>query len=412
MISLQKAKSMIQEHLFQLETESVSLSEAGGRVLAEEIRATAPSPIFDHSAMDGFAVRSVDTRGASLDNTVTLQLVGVSSAGTPSDAVLRGGDCIQCMTGAQIPEGADAVIMVEDSSGFSDSETVQIMLEAFPGKHIRRQGEEIKKGALLIQKGRLLTPSEIGVCATFGYGELTVYKKPKVAIFSTGDELIEPGEDLGKGQIYNSNLYVFAELITRVGADIVTRDVIKDDKSSLRRFLSKALETCDVIISSGGVSMGRYDFVREVFIELGVEEHFWRVAQKPGKPIFFGSGNSTLIFGLPGNPVSAYIGFMEWVWPALESMMGQKRSHKTTGILKKSFPRERGKYRFLFGEAWIENGQLVCQPSDKVGSHMLSSSLHSNCILGAERGDGPLEPLERISVHLLPWRSLENRESP
>ena len=156
--------------------------------------------------------------------------------------------------------------------------------------------------------------------------------------------------------------------------------------------------------------MGRFDYVREVFMALGVEEHFWRVAQKPGKPLFFGTGSSTLIFGLPGNPVSSYIGFMEWVWPVLESMMGQKRTHKVTGILKKPFPRERGKYRLLFGEAWIENGQLVCQPSDKIGSHMLSSSLSSNCILGTERGDGPLQPLERITVHILPWKSIEQRE--
>ena len=407
MISLQEANSIIRHNTFELESERVYLTLAGNRVLGQDVVASFPSPQFDNSAMDGFAVRSRDTKGANPENPVTLTMVSISSAGKPSNVSLNPGECIQCMTGAKIPDGADAIIMVEDSSGFSDSDTVQIMIETFPGKHIRKMGEEIKEGETLIQKGTTATPSEIGTCATFGYGELVVSKKPKIAIFGTGDELIEPGKDLGEGQIYNSNLYVFKELVDRAGGEVVMQDVIKDDKDSLREFLSRALETCDVIISSGGVSMGRYDYVRDVFIELGVLEHFWKVAQKPGKPLFFGTGNSTLIFGLPGNPVSSYIGFMEWVWPVLETMMGKKESKKVTGILKKPFPREKVKYRFLFGDAWIENGQLVCQPSTKVGSHMLSSSLQANCILGTKPGDNLLQPGAPIEVNMLPWKFIK-----
>ena len=407
MISFQEAKSIINNNVFELQSERVYLTLAGNRVLAQDIVATFPSPIFDNSAMDGFAVRSRDTKGASPENPVTLTMVSISSAGTPSNVSLNPGECIQCMTGAKIPDGADAIIMVEDSSGFSDSDIVQIMIETLPEKHIRKMGEEIKEGEILIQKGTTGTTREIRTCATFGYGELVVSKKPKIAIFGTGDELIEPGNNLGEGQIYNSNLYVFKELVDRAGGEIVVQDVIKDDKDSLREFLSRALETCDVIISSGGVSMGRYDYVRDVFIELGVVEHFWKVAQKPGKPLFFGTGNSTLIFGLPGNPVSSYIGFMEWVWPVLETMMGKKESKKVAGILKKPFPREKVKHRFLFGDAWIENGQLVCQPSTKVGSHMLSSSLQANCILGTMRGDNPLQPGEQIEVNILPWKIIK-----
>ena len=407
MISLQEAKSIINNNTFELQSERVHLTLAGNRVLRQDVVASFPSPQFDNSAMDGFAVRSRDTKGASPENPVTLTMVSISSAGTPSNVSLNPGECIQCMTGAKIPDGADAIIMVEDSSGFSDSGTAQIMIETFPGKHIRNMGEEIKEGEILIQKGTTATPSEIGTCATFGYGELVVSKKPNIAIFGTGDELIEPGKNLGEGQIYNSNLYVFKELVDRAGGEVVMQDVIKDDKDSLREFLSRALETCDVIISSGGVSMGRYDYVRDVFIELGVVEHFWKVAQKPGKPLFFGTGNSTLIFGLPGNPVSSYIGFMEWVWPVLETMMGKKESKKVTGILKKPFPREKVKYRFLFGDAWIENGQLVCQPSTKVGSHMLSSSLQANCILGTMQGNNPLQPGEPIEVNMLPWKFIK-----
>ena len=407
MISLQEAKSIINNNTFELQSERVHLTLAGNRVLRQDVVASFPSPQFDNSAMDGFAVRSRDTKGASPENPVTLTMVSISSAGTPSNVSLNPGECIQCMTGAKIPDGADAIIMVEDSSGFSDSGTVQIMIKTFPGKHIRKMGEEIKEGEILIQKGTTATPSEIGTCATFGYGELVVSKKPKIAIFGTGDELIEPGKNLGEGQIYNSNLYVFKELVDRAGGEVVMQDVIKDDKNSLREFLFRALETCDVIISSGGVSMGRYDYVRDVFLELDVLEHFWKVAQKPGKPLFFGTGNSTLIFGLPGNPVSSYIGFMEWVWPVLETMMGKKESKKVTGILKKPFPREKVKYRFLFGDAWIENGQLVCQPSTKVGSHMLSSSLQANCILGTKPGDNLLKPGAPIEVNMLPWKFIK-----
>ncbi len=406
MISFQKAKLIIKKHLFTLETEQVHLRESGGCVITQDVIATFPSPLFDNSAMDGFAVRSKDTYGASPDNPVLLKLAGVSSAGTPSDVSLKEGECIQCMTGAKIPDGADAVIMVEDTSGFSGSEFVQIMVESFPGKHVRYQGEEIKKGEILIQKGTNLSPSEIGTCATFGYDNLMVFKKPKVAIFGTGDELVEPGNQLGEGQIYNSNLYVLSELAIRAGTEVILREVIKDDLSSLRTFLLEAINSCDIVISSGGISMGKHDYVRDVFIELGVEEHFWKVAQKPGKPLFFGTGHNTLIFGLPGNPVSSYIGFMEWVWPVINTMTGQPAPTPLTGILKKPFPIEKVKHRFLFGKAWIENGQLVCEPTPKVGSHMLTSSLKTNCILGAPQGERSLQPGEKITVHILPWENI------
>ncbi|MEA1881994.1 MAG: gephyrin-like molybdotransferase Glp [Candidatus Marinimicrobia bacterium] len=407
MIPFKDAKTIIEKHLFKLGFESVPLSDAGNRILAQDIVATFPSPQFDNSAMDGFAVRYEDLKGASKENPVTLKLVGISSAGSPSEETLGPSECTQCMTGAKIPHGANTIVMVEDSSGFSDLKSVQIFLEIPPGKHIRKKGEEIKKGEVLISKGTPITPSEIGTCATFGYGKLSVAKKPKIAIFGTGDELIEPGNKPKLGEIYNSNLYVFAELAERVGAEVIMRNVIKDDRDALHSFLSEALETCDIVISSGGVSMGRFDYVREVFMALGVTEHFWKVAQKPGKPLFFGTGDSTLIFGLPGNPVSSYIGFMEWVWPVLETMMGKPETKKLTGILKKPFPREKVKYRFLFGNAWMEDGKLVCKPSTKVGSHMLSSSLGANCILSSDSGESPLQKGGNIDMEMLPWKSLK-----
>ena len=407
MISVNDAKSIIQKNIFELKPEIIDLSESSEKTLAKNIKAKFPSPSFDNSAMDGFAVRSSDTFGATKTNMVSLKNIDVSSAGSPSDLVLKKGECIQCMTGAKIPEGADAIIMVEDTSGFSNDESVQIMIEAKVGQHIRKMGEEINEGDTLIKKGTIISTSEIGVCASSGYGELVVSKKPKVAIFATGNELVEPGKNLKEGEIYNSNLFLFADLVNKAGSKVLMRNVIKDDKSSLRSFLFDALETCDVIISSGGVSMGRYDYVREVFIDLGVKEHFWKVAQKPGKPFFFGTNNKSLIFGLPGNPVSAYIGFMIWVWPVLKELMGSLKDQLVKGILSEPFPLETSKQRYLFGQSWIENGKLRCKASTKIGSHMLSSALEANCILKASKGEGFLKPGDFIDVIMLPWKTIK-----
>ncbi len=407
MISFQKAKTIIKKNLFILGRETVNLNNSVGRVLREDVVASFPSPRFDNSAMDGFAVRAADTTHASTKNPIELKIIDVSSAGSPSKITIEAGECIQCMTGAEIPEGANAIIMVENTSGFSNSNKVKIMNPASPGAHIRKRGEEIDEDDILITKGTKITTNELGTCATFGYGDLSVSKKPKVSIFGTGNELVEPGQKLGKGQIYNSNLYVFTDLVEKAGALIQMKEVIKDNKESLKSFLSKALKESDIIISSGGVSMGRYDYVRDVFIELGVEEHFWKVAQKPGKPLFFGTKGNKLIFGLPGNPVSSYIGFMEWVWPVIQSLMGENIKRTLYGVLDDFFPREKTKYRFLFGNAKCKNGVIICSPTSRLGSHMLTSALGANCILGSESGDGPLKPGDLIKINLLPWKTIE-----
>lgn len=407
MIGFKEAKSIVNSHLFRLGTETVQLNKSSDRTLAEDVVASFPSPMFDNSAMDGFAVRSRDTVGARNEKPVTLKMVSISAAGSPSDLEIGSGECAQCMTGAEIPKGADAVVMVEDTSGFSDSDTVKIFLETLPGKHIRKKGEEIKEQELLIPKGTPITSSELGTCATFGYSKLSVSKQPEITLFGTGNELVEPGLPLEAGQIYNSNLYMLSDLVEKAGGKVGKKEIIKDNKKSLRSFLSQTLQTSDVVITSGGISMGRYDYVREVFTELGVREHFWKVEQKPGKPLFFGTKDSTLIFGLPGNPISSYIGFMEWVWPALEYLNGKPKRKKLTGILTQPFPREAVKKRFLFGKAWIENNQLLCKPTTKIGSHMITSALGANCILTSSLGEGMLKEGEKITVCLLPWMPLK-----
>ena len=407
MISVKEASKIIDDHISIVPQEKVSINVAEGRVLAQDIVASFPQPRFNNSAMDGFAVRAADTKGASKKTPVDLRMVGVVSAGSLGDIVVGPGQCAQCMTGALIPEGADAIVMVESSSGYESGPEVQMYTEVQEGQHIRRVGEEIQSGKVLINDGSSITTAELGTLATFGYKDVRVYRKPRLAIFATGDELVEPGNDLLPGQIYNSNLYVFEDLVRRAGAEVTLKSVIKDDQASLKTFLTDAFYSCDMIISSGGVSMGRFDYVRDVLMELNVMEHFWRVAQKPGKPLFFGSREKALIFGLPGNPVSAFIGFMEYVWPVLEIMSGKSGSSTLSAVLDESFPREKEKTRYLFGNTWSENGQLICAPSKKVGSHMLTSSLKANCIIIAEPGDKPLTKGSKIRVHLLPWKTIK-----
>ena len=406
MITVDKAKLIIEKYINILDIEKIELKNSGNRVLAEDILANFPSPLFDNSAMDGFAVRSSDLSGAKHSSPIQLKLIGISSAGSPTDIIVREGQCVQCMTGAKIPAGADSIIMVENTSGF-DNNVVQFFSETSIGNNIRKKGEEVEKGTTLILKGTRITPSEIGILATFGYGSVSVYKRPKIAIFGTGDELVEPGNDLDHGQIYNSNLYVFSELVKKSGSELIIKKVIKDDKDSLKTFLNTALEECNIIISSGGVSMGKHDYVRDVFIELGVKEQFWKVAQKPGKPLFFGTRNSSLIFGLPGNPVSSYIGFMIWVWPVLIQMMGESEDLSVTAILREKFPLENQKHRYLFGKAWYEENTLVCKPTTKLGSHMLLSSKNANCIIEASKGDNYLELGTRVQINLLPWKIIK-----
>ena len=407
MITVDDAKLIIDNYTHTKSVEKVDLDNAENRVLSMDITAKISSPLFDNSAMDGFAIKSSDLKGASKVNPAKLNLVSISSAGTPTKRILKSGECIQCMTGAQIPNGADSIVMVEQTSGFNNKKIIYFFSETAEGNHIRKKGEEIKKGEHLISKGTKITPSEIGILATFGYGSVWVYKRPKIAIFGTGDELVEPGNELKAGQIYNSNLYVMADLVKKTGSKVIIKEVIKDDKNALRLFLKEAIEQCDIIISSGGVSMGKYDYVRDVFIELGVKERFWKVAQKPGKPLFFGNKSSTLIFGLPGNPVSSYIGFMIWIWPVLEKMIGLVDESFVSATLKVDFPTEKQKHRFLFGEAWLERGILVCKPSLKLGSHMLSSSKNANCIIGVEKSDSPLKSGNKVQIKLLPWKAIK-----
>ena len=418
MITVREAQDRIRAAIPAPVTEQVGFRSATGRVLAHDILATMPQPRFTTTAMDGFALRAADTRQAIPDQPVGLEVAGGVLAGDPGQLTIGPGQCAQIMTGAPLPAGTDAVVMVEQTAGFG-ADTIQITAPVPQGQYVRREGEEVRQGQLLIPAGTRVGPGELGILATYGYAQVEVVAQPRVALVATGDELRDPGTQLEQGQIYNSNLYVLAHLAALAGGEPAQVRTIGDDPPVLKAFLAEALESSQVVVSSAGVSMGRSDYVRQALLELGVEEVFWKVAQKPGMPLLFGRRGPVLIFGLPGNPVSAFICFMEYVWPALEALLrlasapqsaaasapptAAAPAPKLSAILASPFPSEPAKHRFLFGQAWLEEGRLLAAPSEKLGSHMLSSALGANAILEAPPGPASLPPGAQVRLRLLPW---------
>lgn len=406
MISVKKAHQIINGFIPHPSSETVPLESCSGRILAQEICAPFPQPRFDNTAMDGYAVRSKDTSGASKTNPVKLTLVNTIRAGSTESSEINSGECARIMTGAPIPEGSDAVVMVEHTSGFNEVHQVSIFSSVRIRENIRFAGEEIRENESLIKKGNEISSGEIGVLATFGFEQVKVFKNANISVFATGDELKSPGEKLKPGEIYNSNLPVLADLIQKSGSKLIHSGTVGDNPKSLIGFLKKTFPISDIIIASGGISMGKFDYVRDVFSEMGVKEHFWKVAQKPGKPLFFGTSKDKMIFGLPGNPVSSYICFTEYIWPVLQKWKSAKKKEKVGATLKSPFPTDQQKHRFLFGIVWSEKGKLYCEPTEKLGSHMQSSALNANAILEAKPDQENLPAGQIITVNILPGSAL------
>ncbi|MEE9466623.1 MAG: gephyrin-like molybdotransferase Glp, partial [Candidatus Neomarinimicrobiota bacterium] len=367
MISVEEARKIVAETVRIPQPEPVPLRDLAGRVLAAPVEAPYPQPRFTNSAMDGFAVRSADLADARKTHAVTLSLTGVAKAGPGAPGNVGPGKCRQVMTGAALPAGADAVVKVEDTSGF-ESSPVGFYHSPEQGEHIRPAGGEIKAGGRLMSAGTRLGPAELGVLAGCGLTEAQVYPQPRVAIITTGDELIAPDQELQPGTIYNSNRPLLGALTDLAGAKLVHQESVPDDPTTLRVNFTAALQQASVVVTCGGVSMGRFDHVRDVLATMGVKQLFWQVAQKPGKPLYFGVGLDSLVFGLPGNPVSALIAFMEFVWPTLEALQGLAQPPRPRANLAAPFPRIPDRSRFLLGEAWVEDRRVMARPTRKRGS--------------------------------------------
>ena len=313
-----EAVRLVLENTHRLPAEDVPLVEAQGLALVEDLKARFDSPPFDNSAVDGYAVRSADAEAGR-----TFRVVDEAPAGRPARKGVGVGEAIKIFTGGVIPEGADAVVMVENTSGWG--EEFELKKAATAGQNVRGSGEDVREGDVILKAGTEVGPPEIALAATQGYGTLPVYRRPEVVVLSTGTELVEPGErDLSPGEIYDSNSFAVMAQAQEIGARARRVSAASDDAEVLRNAVSEALETADVVVTSGGVSVGEKDLVKGTMLELGVEQVFWGVKFKPGKPLFFGVRDGASVFGLPGNPVSAMVCFELFVRPALVRMMGRK----------------------------------------------------------------------------------------
>lgn len=327
MISVREALQRVLESLPRMGGEQVPLAAARGRALAADIRALRDVPPFRNSAMDGFAVRSADVASASAAAPVVLRVLETVGAGAVARQAVVGGTAIRIMTGAPMPEGADAVVRVEDTEEAPGGVAVRAALRA--GANVREPGEDMRAGETVLVAGRELRPADVGLLASLGLPHVRVSRHPRVAILATGDELVDVGEPLGPGQIVNSNAYTLAAAVEEAGAEPIHLGIVRDRPEQIRAAFAEAM-TADLVLSTGGVSVGSFDYVRPMLAELGYEECFWKVAQKPGKPLTFGRCGRTPVFGLPGNPVSSLVCFYLYVVPALRTMMGLARVHLPT----------------------------------------------------------------------------------
>jgi molybdopterin molybdotransferase len=319
MISVREALDRVLDHLPRLGGEQVALPEARGRVLAAPVRASRDVPPFRNSAMDGYAVRAADLAGAGVERPVRLRVLETIGAGDVPSASVTPGTAVRIMTGAPLPDGADAVVRLEDTREAAEEVEVRSAIE--PGSNVRHPGEDVRAGDVVLSGGRSLRPADVGVLASLGVTFVDVRCRPRVAILSTGNELVDVGEPLGPGQIVNSNAFTLAAAVEEVGGIPIRLGIVRDQPELIRAAFQLAFRA-DLVLSTGGVSVGSFDYVRGILAELGCEERFWKVAQKPGKPLTFGMRGDTPVFGLPGNPVSCLVCFYVYVVPALRTMMG------------------------------------------------------------------------------------------
>jgi molybdopterin molybdotransferase len=383
----------------RLGIETVPIGTALDRVLAADVRAGADIPGFAASAMDGFAIRDLEA-GARLI------LVGESRAGRPFPGSLSPGQAVRISTGAVVPRDAAAVVRQEDVS-VSDG-TIEIGVASAAGDNVRRPGEDMHSGEVILEAGVRIGPAELGAAVAAGAGELDVAVRPAVTVLSTGDELRAPGEPLGPGEIHNSNRPMLAALVTRCGgvpAPAAVRDgVLPDDLPATRRALEAALEVSDVVIVSGGVSVGPHDHVKPALGELGVTEHFWGVALQPGKPTWFGSLGRKLVFALPGNPVSAVVTFSLFTRPALDALLGARPLTAPVPEARLAGPVRRNPVRDQALRVRLEqqDGVAVVTPTGAQGSHLLTSILRADCLAIIPRGEGQLQAGTPVRLQALP----------
>lgn len=382
-----------------LDSELVPLKDTLSRVLAEDICSAGDLPPFDNSAMDGYAVISADTKGASKESPVILNVLAEAPAGKVVDAEVVHGTAVQIMTGAPIPQGADSVVMVEDTAKCDYN--VSVYREARLGANIRPAGEDVKNGELVMQAGRRIRSMEMGMLAALGKTDVAVYRRPRVAIITSGNELVDVNITPGPGQIRNSNRYSLYAQVLSAGAEVSMSAQVVDERDELENVLSSAAEISDLIMVSGGVSVGDYDFVKETLAKLG-EILFWRVFIKPGKPLTYGKINGIPMFGLPGNPVSSMVTFDMFVRPSIYRMMGLATESNTSvsGVITQNIRHNPCIREFVRAVTVWENGVYSSTPTGKQGSGRLSTMLNANSYIVIPEGIADLAEGDCVNIIL------------
>ena len=368
--------------------EWVPVRGALSRILAEDVISPVDVPNHTNSAMDGYALAASDLLAADL------KVIGTAWAGSAYAGPVGSGECVRIMTGAVIPDRCDTVVMQEQAERIDDR--IRLAAGQKPGQHVRRAGEDLAAGEIALVRGRCLLPSDLGMVASLGIGELAVLRKPRIAFFSNGDELRSIGETLALGDVYDSNRYTLHGMLTRLGVEFIDLGVIPDDRDRIRETFLRAAAIADVVITSAGASVGDADYVKEVLDEIG-EVKFWKLAMKPGRPLSFGKIDHAHFFGLPGNPVSVMVTFYQFVLPALRQLMGEENwvplrlPARTLNQLKKRPGRTEYQRGYLVQN---ESGDLTVHSTGDQGSGILSSMSQANCFIvldidsdGAQVGD-------------------------
>jgi molybdopterin molybdotransferase len=393
--SYDEARKIILERVSPLGSEVVPALDAVGRVLAEDFAAPWDFPAWDNSAMDGYAVRAADAKGAA-----TLRLSAYIPAGAAGSEPLVPGTAAKILTGAPLPAGADAIVPFEDAEEQDGAVTVPAAVK--PGAHVRRRGEDIRAGEGILPAGTVLGPAEVSLLASCSRLSIAVFRRARVAILSTGDELVEPGGALAPGKIYDSNALALAAAVRQAGAEPTLLGIARDDRQSLRARLAEGLRA-DALVTSAGVSMGDRDLVRQVLDELDVRQVFWKIDIKPGRPTAFALRAGTPVFSLPGNPVSTLLTFEQFVRPALLRMMGHRRVFRplVTAVFQDAIPRKPGRVSFVRVRLERRGSELLARSAGKQDTGILKTMIQADgiAVVPAEHGD--LLPGSTVDVQII-----------
>lgn len=400
MISVEEAQKIILNEISVIGNEKVLLTESLGRTLSEEIISPLNHPPWDSSAMDGYAVRLSDTKGASPERPAYLKIIEEIPAGSLPQKTLRKGEAAKVMTGAPLPKGADAVVMVEETE--RKGESIEIYQTSDPGVFIRRKGEAVQEGAQILKKGLCLRSAELALMASIGKSVVPVYQRPRVAILSTGDELADLDEVRGEDKIINSNGYGLSAQVTETGGLPVNLGIAKDDKDILMEKVKSGL-IADFLLISGGVSMGDNDFVIEILESLGVGMRFWKVAMKPGKPLAFGTKGGQAVFGLPGNPVASMVAFEQFVRPAILFACGCSDilRPETNAVLEEDMTKRFGRKEFVRAIVSVEKGEFRVRSTGSQRSSTLLSLVKANAFMVLPAEAKKVKSGEKVAVQLL-----------